>query len=159
MRPLAARLLDDHAFRVLAIPFGGPIPSPHSPRGVDLDGQWFSERTDITVNGALPKVVTLDWHHGKDSRLKRTTIGKAFDLELGEEGWWATVVVDRSSDAVRLIRKLADRGVELFGSSESKSAVVNQSNGHIAVWPYLRQTLSTSPQNTYSVLRPYREGV
>jgi hypothetical protein len=28
--------------------------------------------------------------------------------------------------------------------------------GEILAWPYVRQTLSTSPQNTYSVLRPLK---
>jgi hypothetical protein len=33
------------------------------------------------------------------------------------------------------------------------------STGEILVWPYWRQTLSTSPQNTKSVLRPLKASV
>jgi hypothetical protein len=48
---MKATLLDDDAFRLLALPFGGPIPFPGAPRGADLDRQWLSERTDF---GAPP---------------------------------------------------------------------------------------------------------
>ena len=33
--------------RLLAVPFGGPIPSANAPKGVDIDGEWFSDRTDL----------------------------------------------------------------------------------------------------------------
>ena len=46
----------------------------------------------------------------------------------------------------------------LFGSSEpvQRLVKVNKATGHIDVWPYLRQTLSTSPQNTHSIIRPLK---
>src|SRR5512143_1223700 len=44
---MKATPLDDDAFRLLAFPFGGPLPSDVFPRGVDLDRETFTERTDI----------------------------------------------------------------------------------------------------------------
>ena len=158
MRPLKATLLDDDAFRLLAIPFGGPIPSPHSPIGVDLDGEWFDKDTDIKAHLGTERDV--DWHHGKDPTgvMGRTVIGKAIlDDEPGEDGWWATVWLKLGERRVALIKALAEAGAQLFGSSQAPNGTVRKaSNGHIDVWPYWRQTLSTSPQNTYSVLRPLK---
>lgn len=153
---LKATLLDDDAFRLLAIPFGGPIPSPHSPRGVDLDGEWFDERTDIKPH--LWPEREVDWHHGRDGVMGRTVIGKAvLDDEPQEDGWWVTVWLKHGERRLALIRELAERGAQLFGSSQAPRGTVRKaSTGYIEVWPYWRQTLSTSPQNTLSVIAPLK---
>lgn len=157
---LKATVLDDDAFRLLAIPFGGPIPSPKSPRGVDLDGEWFDEDTDIRVKGALPRSVPVDWHHGMDSTFKAEVIGKAIDPEMDDEGWWVTVWLDHGARRLNLIKRLAEQGAQLFGSSQSSGPDVRKaSTGHIEVWPYVAQALSTSPQNTHSVIRPMKAAV
>lgn len=155
-RAMKATLLDDDAFRLLAFPFGGPIPSPTSPRGVDLDGEWFSERTDIKASWMKSRPV--DWHHGADSRLGREVIGKAVDPTVEDDGIWVTVWLEHGAKRLDLIRRLAERGAQLFGSSESVAGLVRKekATGEILEWPYWRQTLSTSPQNTLSVLRPLK---
>lgn len=157
MQPLKATVLDDDAFRLLAIPFGGPIPSQKSSRGVDLDGEWFDEQTDIRVKGSLPKSVPVDWHHGFDTYMKGEVIGKAIDPEMDEEGWWVTVWLDHGKRRLGLIKRLAEAGAQLFGSSQSDGPEVRKAKtGHIDVWPYVAQALSTSPQNTLSVVRPMK---
>ena len=46
------------------------------------------------------------------------------------------------------------------GSSEAVPSLVRKaSTGEILTWPYIRQALSTSPQNTYSVIRPLKATV
>ena len=171
MRPLKASLLDDDAIALLAFPFSGPIPSPRNPRGVDMDGEWFDERTDIKA-GWL-KARPVDWHHGKDPlgvmgypvgddreapQVGRAIIGKAVDPRMDDDGWWVTLWLNAGDTRMRLIRALAERGASLFGSSETigELAHVDKASGHIDLWPYWRQTLSTSPQNTHSVLRPLK---
>lgn len=171
MQPVKATLLDDDGFRLLAIPFGGPIPSPHSPRGVDVDGEWFSERTDIKPSWLKARAV--DWHHGKDPygvmnpreyagmaqppADRREVIGKAVDPVMDEDGWWVTVWLDHGARRLGLVKQLAERGAQLFGSSETIAGLqAKASTGEILRWPYWRQTLSTAPQNTLSVLRPLK---
>jgi len=155
MKAVKATILDDDAFRLLAIPFGGPIPSPVSARGVDLDGEFFSERTDIRPSWLKARAV--DWHHGADGTLGRDVIGKAVDPEMDEDGWWVTVWLDHGAKRLNLIKRLAERGAKLFGSSESVAGLVKKADtGEIMEWPYWRQTLSTSPQNTHSVIRPLK---
>lgn len=160
---LKASPLDDDAFRLLAFPFGGPIRSNHWPRGVDLDGETFTERTDIKADW-LPFRPT-DWHHGGDKTLRRTVLGKAVDLggfggaskDPDEDGWWVTVWLDHEQRRLRLIQQINDRGGHVYGSSESIPGLTRKAaTGEILVWPYWRQTLSTSPQNTHSVIRPLK---
>lgn len=157
-QPLKAQPLSDDAFRLRAIPFSGPIPSPIWPGGVDMDGETFTHRTDIKPHWFRSRPV--DWHHGKDptGKMGRTVIAKAVDLTEEEDGWWVTVWMQAGERRLKLIEALQKRGAQLFGSSESVSSLikVNKATGHIDVWPYLRQTLSTSPQNTHSIIVPLK---
>jgi hypothetical protein len=155
MEPVKATILDDDHFRLLAIPFGGPIPSPYTGKGVDLDGEWFSPNTDIKPDWFAERLV--DWHHGTDPLFRRTVIAKADNLVMEEDGWWVDVWLRHGEKRLDLIKRLADRGAQIFGSSESVPGMVKKaSTGEILVWPYVRETLSTSPQNTHSVLRPLK---
>lgn len=145
MQPIKATVLDDDHFRLLAIPFGGPI------GGRDLDGQFFSERTNIHPTLVPARVV--DWHHGKDPLMGRSVLGKAvLDAEPEDDGWWVDVWLSHGEKRVALIKRLAEKA-PIFGSSEALW-VKASSDGEILDWPYWRQTLSTSPQNTQSIVRP-----
>jgi hypothetical protein len=162
---LKATLLDDDAFRLLALPFGGPIPYPGAPRGADLDRQWLSERTDF---GAPPKRVPVTWHHGLDRVMGKATIAEAGDLEFDDEGGWVTVWMKHGERRVNLVKRLADEGAQIFGSSEAAKGSGRLRKGQVDVpwnralpgeitrWHYAGQTLSTSPQNTNSILLPVK---
>lgn len=145
--------------RLLAIPFGGPIPSPIHPDGVDLDGETFTAGTDIYGSHRFlrrNRERLTDFHHRKDGRMGTAVIGKAvLDDEPADDGWWVDFWFKAGERRVDLIRRLKDRGAMLFGSSEPYAPEVKKAkDGAILVWPYILQTISTSPQNTYSVIRP-----
>ena len=172
--PMKASLLDDDAFRLLAFPFGGPIPHPAYAKGVDVDYQTFTPATDIRRDWFDARLV--DWFHGQDPRMGRAVLGKAIDLggydgasaEPDEDGWWVTVWLKRGEERVALVKRLAERAT-IYGSSETGPglAAIKSADGtigpwsrsiagEITKWPYLRQTLCASPQNTYSVIRPLK---
>ena len=155
--PAKATLLDDDAFRLLAIPFGGPLSSALFPRGVDIDGETFTERTDIKAAWLTERAV--DWHHGGDRLMGRTVLGKAVDPVMDEDGWWVTVWMNHGERRLELVKRLAEKQ-PLYGSSESVAGMTRKADtGEILLWPYWRQTLSTSPQNTKSVLRPLKASI
>lgn len=168
LQPVKATVIDDDRFRLLAIPFSGPIPFPDAPRGVDIDAQWFSPATDIRPDWLKERPV--DWHHGADPTgvMKRTVIAKATNLVQDDEGWWVDVWLDHGEKRLELVKRLADRGAQIFGSSETVGGALLKTldgnvvpwkaslPGEIVFWPYWRQTLSTSPQNTHSILRGYK---
>ena len=178
LTPMKATLLDDDAFRLLALPYGGPIPYPGAPRGADYDRQWMTERTDW---GDVPKWVPVTWHHGQDpwSHLAAAdpheVVGKAGELEFDDDGGWVKVWLDAGRRRTRLIKALAeaaetDPEVGIYGSSEGipgsgrlrrpgKADIERwrpKVPGEITQWHYNGQTLSTSPQNTASILTPVK---
>jgi hypothetical protein len=144
MDPIKASVLDDDHFRLLAIPFGGPI------GGRDLDRQRFTPQTNVYPDLLPARLV--DWHHGQDPLMRRTVFGKAvLDDEPEEDGWWVDVWIDHGQKRLKLIQRLAEKQ-PIYGSSEALW-VKADADGNITDWPYWRQTLSTSPQNTHSVIR------
>jgi hypothetical protein len=178
LMPIKAKALDDELAwfagkiprRLLAIPFGGPIPSAKAPRGVDYDGEWFSERTDIF--GGIKALQDnrerlVDFSHAfnpPDPRYGDPTgmmsghiLGKSIlDPDPEEDGWWVDLWLKAGDKRVRMIQALAQRGAQLFGSSQviPGKARTDRETGEIMAWPWALVTLSPAPSNTYSVLRP-----
>lgn len=155
--------------RILSLPFGGPIPSAKSSLGVDLDGEWFGPDLDpYGPHKALRETRDrlVDFHHsfappgagyGDPTGVMRGVIlGKSvLDPEPEEDGYWSDIWLRYGEKRLALVKSLVKRGGQLFGSSQPASGVVKDpETGEIKVWPHLLQTLSPSPQNTYSVLRP-----
>lgn len=140
--------------RLLAIPFSGPIPGPAG-KSRDLDGEYFDEKTDIKPDWFNERPV--DWHHSKDPSglLNGVLVGKATNLTKEADGWWVDLWLNAGEKRLSLIKTLAEKGAQLFGSSYAYPNLVKRGKaGHIEVWPYMMQTLSTSPQNTNSIHRP-----
>jgi hypothetical protein len=96
----------------------------------------------------------------------RRVLGKATDLVEDDMGWWVDVWLKHGEERVNLIKRIAERGT-VFGSSGSVPSMAKIKTtkgdivpwrrnipGEIVAWPYIEQTLSTSPVNTLSVLQP-----
>jgi cation transport regulator ChaB len=146
--------------RLLAIPFGGPIMHPLAPRGVDLDGEWFSERTDLfgsykALRDSLER--RLDFQHGRDQLMRRVAIGKSIlNPDPDEDGWWVDAWLAAGSKHLAMVKRLVERGAQLFGSSEAASKTVDPDSGEITEWPMILETLTPTPINTLSVMRPVK---
>jgi hypothetical protein len=155
--------------RVLSLPFGGPIPSAKSALGVDLDGEWFGPDLDPygphkALRATQDRLV--DFHHSYSPPgprfgdptgvMKGVILGKSvLDTEPDEDGWWSDIWLKHGEKRLALVKALVKRGGQLFGSSQPAGGVVKDpETGEIKVWPHLLQTLSPSPQNTLSVIRP-----
>lgn len=148
--------------RVLVIPFGGPIPSPKAPRGVDLDNEWFSERTDLF--GDFPALKAsrrrlVDWHHDQDpaGRMKGAILGQiVLDADAEDDGYWADFWANAGEKRLALVRRLEERGAALYGSSQAVSKAADPETGEITYWPLVRHTITTSPQNIFAVVPPIK---
>lgn len=170
---LEAWLSGERSRRILVVPFGGPLPGGKA--GLDLDGEYFDEATDLY--GPFPALRAsrerfVDWHHDDDgvpdgmARMKGAILGKIV-LDEGpstlaaEDGEYDGVLADFWANAGeqrrKLIRDLQRRGQPLYGSSQAVAkAVRKDEDGHIALWPLYRHTITTSPQNTYAVVPPLK---
>jgi hypothetical protein len=169
--PIKAQLMDGDELtawlegrtprRLLALPFGGPFPSSKAPLGVDLDGQWFSADTDIYGGYDVlrkNRERLIDFHHRADEAklMGDVLIGKAIlDDEPEEDGWWERTWLNLQKSHLARLKNFVHMGGQLFGSSEAipASVKVNNDTGEILSWAYVRQTLSPTPANTYSVTR------
>lgn len=144
--------------RVLVIPFTGPLPGGKA--GLDLDGEFFDEQTDLygpfqALRRSRERLV--DWHHGNDPTgvMKGALLGRVvLDGEPEPNvGLWADFWANAGEKRRDLLARLEGAGVPLYGSSEPvQKAVAKSGNGHIDTWPIIRHTITTSPQNTHAVV-------
>jgi hypothetical protein len=147
MEYLKAEQLDTAKWRVLAIPFGGPF------GGKDLDGEYFSPRSDIKADWFDKRPVLF--HHAQDETIKDATLGVEDDLELEDDGWWGTVWLDRANQYWAQVTKLLAAG-KMYGSSGALGHLVRKDHksGEILVWPHIEQTLTPTPANPLARVIP-----
>lgn len=144
--------------RVLVVPFSGPLPGGKA--GLDLDGEYFDEDTDLV--GGFPILAKtrerlVDWHHDQDPTgvMKGAIVGRiVLDDEPESDGHWADFWANAGEKRRVLVAQLERQGVPLYGSSQSagKAFVKVSQDGHIDTWPLVRHTITTSPQNTHAVV-------
>lgn len=143
--------------RILVVPFGGPLPG--GKKGKDLDGEYFDDESDLI--GPFPELRRtserlVDWHHDQDPTrlMKGAILGRiVMDSTPEADGHWADFWANAGEARRHLVAQLEAKGVPLYGSSEAvPSAVRKASDGHIEVWPLIRHTITTSPQNVYAVV-------
>jgi len=155
--------------RILVVPFTGPLPGGKA--GLDLDGEYFDEGTDLYGGHAALKASPwrlMDWHHddagvpdgahgGPPISMKSVLIG---EIELEDDPdefgrwaqWWVKQgrINDQRIGASR-VAALQEMGAPVYGSSlatyKQKAA-----DGRIEVWPIIRHTASTSPRNTHAAI-------
>lgn len=145
METLKADQVSNSKWRVLAIPFGGPMKG-----GKDLDGEYFDAATDIKPRWFKSRPVIF--HHGVDAVLKDAELGtQELDDEPDADGWWSTVWLDRSAAYWKQVDALLRAG-KMYGSSGAVAHLVrkNRTTGHIDVWPHAEQTLTPTPANPYA---------
>ena len=143
---LKAEQLGTTKWRVLAIPFGGEFKG-----NKDLDGEFFSPRTDIKSHWFSERPVLF--HHAKDPTIGTEDIGIEDELKLASNGWWANVWLNRSSRYHAEIDALLRAG-KMYGSSGSAPNLirVDHKTGEILVWPHIEQTFTPTPANRLSVV-------
>ena len=143
--------------RKLVLPFTGPLPGGKA--GLDLDGEYFDAETDwIGPFPALRKSRErlVDWHHDMDPTgvMKGVILGReVLDTEPEEAGLWADWWARAGEDRLKLVAELERRAVPIYGSSQAvRGAVRKADDGHIELWPIVRDTVTTSPQNIHAVI-------
>ena len=150
--------------KVLVIPFTGPLPGGKA--GLDLDGEYFDEDTDLY--GPYPVLKRtrerlVDWHHDMDPTgvMKGAIIGRVvLDTKSKDgEGLWADFWANAGEKRRALLAQLEAGGVPLYGSSQPVQPGVRKAtdgSGHIEAWPIIRHTITTSPQNTHAAVPPLK---
>jgi hypothetical protein len=84
-------------------------------------------------------------------------LGKSeLDAEPDEFGWWSDLWLDAGEKRLALVARLRARGAQIFGSSQPVPGSVAKAGRRIDAWAHMMQTLSTSPQNTLSIIQPVK---
>ncbi len=141
-------------WRVLGVPYGGPI------KGRDLDGECFTEQTDIVLKIGDKRPVTYYHGFGPDDPAEKQTppaiIGEAIYTGKDARGHWFDLALD---DEEELALRLLAAGVEgVKASSGAVSHLVRKSAGGIIdVWPVGELALFDTnewrkPANEFAVL-------
>jgi len=157
-------LAGERSRRILVVPFGGPLPGGKA--GLDIDGEYFDEETDLYGHHAglrRSRERLVDWHHdllhGDPTGVMKGAILGRIVLDAGPEddGVWADFWANAGERRRELLAALEARGVPLYGSSQAFGPDVRRAqSGHIEVWPIIRHTITTSPQNTFAVVPPLK---
>jgi HK97 family phage major capsid protein len=121
----------DVGWRVLGVPFGGPI------KGRDLDGEAFHEDTDIWLK--VGDAVNVTYYHGFDpdepgkKQAKPVILGRATYTGKDERGHWFEPMLDLEEPYVQ---RLVGAGIEnIKASSGAVNHLVRMGQGGlIDVW-------------------------
>jgi len=146
-------------WRVLGVPYGGPI------KGRDLDGECFTEQTDIVLNVGDKRPITYYHGFGPDDPQEKQTppaiIGEATYAYKNERGHWFDIALDESEP---LSQRLLTAGVDgVKASSGAVSHLVRKSAGGIIdVWPVGELALFDTnewrkPANEFAVIEAKAE--
>lgn len=159
LRPDAEYL--NPGWRVLGVPYGGPI------QGRDLDGEAFTEATDIWLK--IGDQVNLTYYHGFDAdkagdkQDNPALIGRAVYVGKDARGHWFEPALDAEEP---LAQRLMKAGIEtLRASSGAVSHLVRKSaGGLIDVWPVGELALFDTnewrkPANEFAVIEAKRESI
>jgi hypothetical protein len=150
----SVKLSDDGSLHILAIPFGGPIESGEG-KGVDTDGEFFSENTDLCLDW-FPTQRPLLYEHGRDDDLQVTPIGRVdvTSAEKDEAGWWLRAQVEKSNRYWSAISQLIEDDL-LYASSGAMSHLVKRTkDGEITRWPWVELSLTPNPANLFATVQP-----
>jgi HK97 family phage major capsid protein len=146
-------------WRVLGVPYGGPV------KGRDLDGEAFTDETDIWLK--IGDQVNITYYHGFDAEKQGekqaipALIGKATYVAKDERGHWFEPVLDGSEP---LAQRLMKAGIEtLRASSGAVNHLVRKAaGGLISVWPVGELALFDTnewrkPANDFAVIEAKAE--
>ncbi len=85
--------------------------------------------------------------------MKGAILGRVeLDDNPEDDGLWGEFWANAGEQRRKLIAALERGDVPLYGSSEAVPGAVRKTDGHIDVWPIIRHTITTSPQNTWAVV-------
>lgn len=140
-------------YRILAVPFGGPI------GGRDLDRERFTKATDIMPD--LFSAWPVFWHHGNDpfGKMDNAVLAKAdtSTLAMEEDGWWVDAWMSLGEKRAALVDELSKRGQTIYASTQPIQSLVRKArDGTFLRWPVAELSLTTSAQNQYAVARPMK---
>lgn len=123
---------------------GGYLVVWGSPQQRDLQGEYFTQATDLKLNWYGGKRPAL-YHHGLDDAVKADEIGEIDVLKADDTGVWAEAQLNMHNRYVRAVQRLVDKGALGWSSGSMPNLVQVDKDGHIKVWPIAEGSMTPSP--------------
>lgn len=131
----------------VAVPYGGPM------EGRDLQGEFFSEKTDLHLDW-FPDGRPLLYDHGFDASLREQVVGRQVKAEVNDVGIWAEAQLNRAHRYFEAIMELVGEGALGFSSGSVHHLVTRSSSGEILNWPWIELSLTPTPANPWATIDP-----
>jgi len=133
--------------------------------GRDLEGEYFTDATDLESDYTKSGQLVVDWEHRRDDDPDGPQ-----DKSLGFVDWataqknniglWVERVLDRRNEYVKYLERLIEEGLIGNSSEAIPERVEKAKTGEIRRWPLRRDTLTVTPmeprmltQNALSALK------
>ena len=143
----AVKFVADSEDRIegLAIPFGGPAD------GKDLDGETFTKDTDLALDW-YPEGRPVLYDHGIDASVGVQVIGRQTAAKTTDEGVWVEAQLNRAYRYWDKVKELVSDGKLYFSSGSVPHLVETTRDGVIKRWPWIENSLTTTPANPYATV-------
>lgn len=129
----------------LAIPFGGPF------AGKDIDGEFFTDKTDFALDWFPEDGRPLLYHHGLDKSAGIVAVGRQTKSRKDVDGIWVEAQLDKASKYADSVWKLIEQESLFFSSGALPYLVQKKGTGEITTWPWVEQSMTPTPANPYAV--------
>ena len=114
-----------------------------SPADSDLEGQWFTPRTDIRED--YFRDYPLLFHHGMDRDVGLDPIGRILRLQKDNIGWHAQGQIDLHDSYGKQVYQMLDLKPFGWSSGSVDHLVVISPSGEILVWVLFEGTITPTP--------------
>ena len=143
----------------LGIPYGGPVRENEKDLGKDLQGEYFTAKTDFIsekYDGKAIKGLPLKYHHGLDPEVKDEDIGEVTEVQDRPEGKWFTAQLNKAYKYYEGIKELVKRGILKFSSGAIREGVKRADDGFISRWPLKELSTTPLPANPLAEINSFK---
>ena len=125
----------------LLAPYGGPA----FLAGKDLDGEFFTDKTDFVLSWFGDWERPLLYHHGFDDAIKTAVVGR-IKVSSTDQGLWMEGQLDKAHEYYKGIAALMDKSALGLSSGAVDHLVqIDAKSGEIKMWPLVEGSLTPAP--------------
>lgn len=122
---------------------GGYLVRWGSPDEKDLQGEYFTEETDLVLDWYKERPML--YHHGLDPDLQVKSVGTIDVIKTDDIGVWAEGQLDNHNKYIEAIKKLIAKGILSWSSGAPPHLVETANDGRIKRWPIIEGSLTPTP--------------
>lgn len=111
----------------------------------DLQGEYFTTKTDLHTESFPIAGKPMLYHHGLDDRIGVKALGNIAKTEIDDVGVWVETQLEMRDDYEKMIYELAKAGKLGWSSGALPQSVKIAEDGHIDSWAVIEGSLTPTP--------------